>query len=1090
MAVAVLTVYEQDDPPVKGGSATPLGTLTRLLSLSVRPVLSTKGFNAVDIKVNANDADAALLEVPGRWVTVAYPAIQTDPVMTVRLGPSHTVVLGESEDDEILHVGGLGILSLLERAPLPEEPNAPSPPASTQRGSSDVPARWHWLTQPFGAIMTRTIEEGQHLPGAPLGPITITFDRDEDSDGTPWVSMAIDRYFEASTGASGWNVYQRGSQAGDMFLVERFDFDVDAYTSFGSASWGIDRTSATYASGKVRVYAAPDDDDSNLLTGLEADGPDEPYTHVLVRGGNNTIVEVPDPAYTSGPGRWATIEYRDSDDPDMLERVGLEYLRRQQARTVARQLEIKPGDDPTNGRYLPWKHFDVGDLITLDAGGIDESARIVAFRVELVPGAHDATTEDAHRSLSVVLELNDVMSEDGDGLADGDGSTDPGLCCGPRPPTPTVPGTSGLTGWEEWTWESGNETAANPGPFDLGPVSDTWGSSGGTGTPTPGGGAEGGSGYRNMNHDGGSRDVAVTPGTTYRLGGYYWPFNDNVRIEAVWYDSGESILQTDLIAYNAAWPAAWTQWTKDLVAPTGAVAVQMRHRTGASGGVQATGWVDQVRIQVVSSTTGGMVGDGLPEIIGEPGNYIGTGGIPLVIRATAPGLDDDTEHGFPERTTWLYVDDVDNPTQVFGFYVLVDGTTGAAVWVQVGSGLGGDVGSGLDWFNVVDYGAVGDGSADDTDAIQDAIDAAEAAGAGARVYFPLPDSYYSVDTTLTVTAPLHFMGPGFGDGPGSAEIRMVTANTTLFSLNDDADRAVFEGLRLVGPGSNSSGAGIAATKTVNLVRTRIEKFHTNLSLGAGSFYSKVWHSALATADAYGIRAAAGANNLDIFGSRIHTCPTGLYLEGNEKVSIYGGSIENCSTYGIRIDSGASTAGTEAVTISGVYFENPSATDIRVGHAANTVHNVRVVGNRFNDSATYFIDAQYVDGLTIADNALHQGTGSRSKIRATSPAANVTIGYNAGSGSYGTMPTSTIYLDPAGLNARYIGGVEITGTPTAGQVPVATDSDSAAWGDASMTADDVRDAGRWELVMVPGITDPPEPVLTPDGSDWVYGWVSS
>lgn len=33
------------------------------------------------------------------------------------------------------------------------------------------------------------------------------------------------------------------------------------------------------------------------------------------------------------------------------------------------------------------------------------------------------------------------------------------------------------------------------------------------------------------------------------------------------------------------------------------------------------------------------------------------------------------------------------------------------------------------------------------------------------------------------------------------------------------------------------------------------------------------------------------------------------------------------------------------------------------------------------------------------------------------------------------------------------------------------------------------AGHWEIVMASGITDPPDPVTTPDGSDWVYGFVS-
>jgi hypothetical protein len=37
---------------------------------------------------------------------------------------------------------------------------------------------------------------------------------------------------------------------------------------------------------------------------------------------------------------------------------------------------------------------------------------------------------------------------------------------------------------------------------------------------------------------------------------------------------------------------------------------------------------------------------------------------------------------------------------------------------------------------------------------------------------------------------------------------------------------------------------------------------------------------------------------------------------------------------------------------------------------------------------------------------------------------------------------------------------------------------------------VQNAGRWEVLMTDGITSPPEPVWSDDGTDWLYGWVAA
>jgi len=52
-----------------------------------------------------------------------------------------------------------------------------------------------------------------------------------------------------------------------------------------------------------------------------------------------------------------------------------------------------------------------------------------------------------------------------------------------------------------------------------------------------------------------------------------------------------------------------------------------------------------------------------------------------VLRDRPPTSDDDLTQGYPAGTFWLHVDDEEDPTQVFGRYVSVDHSTGAAVWI-------------------------------------------------------------------------------------------------------------------------------------------------------------------------------------------------------------------------------------------------------------------------------------------------------------------------------------------------------------------------------------------------------------------------
>ena len=98
------------------------------------------------------------------------------------------------------------------------------------------------------------------------------------------------------------------------------------------------------------------------------------------------------------------------------------------------------------------------------------------------------------------------------------------------------------------------------------------------------------------------------------------------------------------------------------------------------------------------------------------------------------------------------------------------------------------------WADILEYGAVGDGSTDDTTAIQAAINTGE------KVYVPGTSAYYKITSALTVLSNTELVGDGV-----RSQIRQVTSNTNIItgtSVND----VVIEGLYLYGPGDASADA--------------------------------------------------------------------------------------------------------------------------------------------------------------------------------------------------------------------------------------------------------------------------------------------
>ena len=108
--------------------------------------------------------------------------------------------------------------------------------------------------------------------------------------------------------------------------------------------------------------------------------------------------------------------------------------------------------------------------------------------------------------------------------------------------------------------------------------------------------------------------------------------------------------------------------------------------------------------------------------------------------------------------------------------------------------------------SVKDFGAVGDGIADDTAEIQAAL----TAGAGRAVYFP--GGTYLISATLTVPADTMVTGDGYGS--------VVFQNTREQNVFELSDNCTVQHLRLKGDGASSGGVSFEKNNGIYIVSKR------------------------------------------------------------------------------------------------------------------------------------------------------------------------------------------------------------------------------------------------------------------------------
>jgi hypothetical protein len=210
------------------------------------------------------------------------------------------------------------------------------------------------------------------------------------------------------------------------------------------------------------------------------------------------------------------------------------------------------------------------------------------------------------------------------------------------------------------------------------------------------------------------------------------------------------------------------------------------------------------------------------------------------------------------------------------------------------------VGGGSPWFDVThpDFGAVGDGVADDTAAIQEAIDAAEVAGGG--VFLPIG--------AYKTTSPLTMIGNAIrlqGAHMLGTEIRYYGGASPIIDVGDNATQwtdVKLDGFRLRDYGGSAT-IGIRARKIDRLTLGDITL--TALGTTGLDLSTVLWgeyRNVHVRATTIGANLVACQQNQFFGGSLIRSsvgAGTGLAIDSTSNtVDLFGTGIENYTTWGI------------------------------------------------------------------------------------------------------------------------------------------------------------------------------------------------
>jgi len=335
--------------------------------------------------------------------------------------------------------------------------------------------------------------------------------------------------------------------------------------------------------------------------------------------------------------------------------------------------------------------------------------------------------------------------------------------------------------------------------------------------------------------------------------------------------------------------------------------------------------------------------------------------------------------------------------------------------------------------NVADFGAIGNGVADDTQAIQDAIDYAEASATPpsaapgvVEVYFPF--GVYKLTDALIVTKSLSFVGEGHSEYSTGSRLIQNTAAKDHFKVEPISVGCSVSWSNLTLTANGNGGTGGAC---INITKTT-----------AACNSVRIYECTFGTPQSLAIKIQSG-DDIQITGNLFDVSATACIALGTATAAdvVSNCAILNNAFFGLANSALLTYNVNGLIVANNRVYPNPGSPNLtRFVDGYNTLpyqlKNIVVQGNLLK-GVDCLLQLEDVNGLVFANNNgvdLGASTGATlSCIQLTGTCVNININANVLSGSF---DTKNFYDDSgATVSGAVIGGNTFANTSGTGQALV-------------------------------------------------------